>query len=62
MFKQFDFSVVKRFSLVGRTNAEFRFDVLNLFNTANFVPVSGMTPGSPPIATQWMAAIPTITR
>ena len=43
MFKQFDFSVVKRFELIGRTNAEFRFDVLNAFNNANFVPVSGMT-------------------
>ncbi len=41
MFKQFDISVVKRFDLFGSTNAEFRVDVLNAFNNANFVPVAG---------------------
>ena len=41
MFKQFDISVVKRFDLFGSTNAEFRIDVLNAFNNANFVPVAG---------------------
>ena len=42
MFKQFDISVVKRFDLFGSTNAEFRFDVLNAFNNANFIPVGGL--------------------
>jgi len=43
LFKQFDLSLVKRVDLVGRVNAEFRLDALNVFNTLNFVPVTGIT-------------------
>ena len=42
MFQMHDFSVAKRVTVVGRTNVEFRFEMLNVFNNANFVPtVSG---------------------
>lgn len=43
VFKQVDFSLVKRVPLAGRVNAEFHVDILNAFNTVNFVPQSGMT-------------------
>ena len=43
MFKQFDLSIVKRVDIVGRVNAEFRLDALNVFNNVNFSPVSGIT-------------------
>jgi hypothetical protein len=43
LFKQIDLSVVKRLPLWGRLNAEFRVDALNVLNTADFSPVSGMT-------------------
>ena len=42
MFQQHDFSVAKRVKVVGRTNFEFRFEMLNAFNNANFVPVGGI--------------------
>jgi hypothetical protein len=42
-FRQFDFSIVKRVDLVGRVNAEVRLDALNVFDQANFSPVSGLT-------------------
>jgi hypothetical protein len=32
--------VTKRFPIVGRTNAEVRFDLLNLFDNVNFDPVA----------------------
>ena len=38
MFQMHDFSVAKRVTVVGRTNVEFRFEMLNVFNNANFVP------------------------
>lgn len=39
-FKRFDMGVTKRFDVVGRTNIEVRFDVLNVFDTPNFNPVT----------------------
>lgn len=35
-FTRFDVGVTKRFNLVGRSNIEVRFDVLNLFDNINF--------------------------
>jgi hypothetical protein len=43
LFKQFDVSLVKRVEIVGRVNAEFRLDALNVFDNVNFAPVSGLT-------------------
>ena len=43
MFQQHDLSIVKSFGIVGRVNAEFRLDALNVFNNVNFSPVSGLT-------------------
>ena len=42
MFQQHDLSIAKRINLVGRTNFEFRFEMLNVFNKANFAPVGGI--------------------
>jgi hypothetical protein len=39
MFKNFDLSVLKQVPIKGRTNLELRFEILNLFNKANFIPV-----------------------
>jgi hypothetical protein len=39
-FSRIDVGVTKRFPLVGRTNFELRFDVLNLFDNINFNPVA----------------------
>lgn len=41
MFQQFDLRISKQTRLVGRTNIEFSAEMLNVFNHANFVPVSG---------------------
>ena len=49
MFQMHDFSVAKRVTVVGRTNLEFRFEMLNAFNNANFVPVGGHS--APPSTT-----------
>jgi hypothetical protein len=48
MFQQHDFSIGKRVSVVGRTNFEFRLEMLNAFNNHNFIPVAGIgaTPGN----------------
>jgi hypothetical protein len=43
MFQQHDLSIVKRFAIVGRVNAEFRLDALNVFDNVNFSPQSGIT-------------------
>ena len=43
LFKQFDFSLVKRIQVSGRLNAEFRLDALNVLDTVNFSPVTGLT-------------------
>jgi hypothetical protein len=42
MFQQHDISVSKRVNLVGRSNFEFRLEMLNAFNHANFTPVAGV--------------------
>ena len=42
MFKEVDISVMKSVALKGRTRAEFRIEMLNAFNTVNFVPNSGV--------------------
>lgn len=42
LYKQFDLSLVKRVEIVGRVNAEFRLDALNLFDHVNFAPVGGI--------------------
>lgn len=42
MFQQHDLSFAKRVDVVGRTNAEFRIEALNVFNHANFIPVGGI--------------------
>jgi hypothetical protein len=39
-FTRVDIGVTKRFPIVGRTNAEVRFDLLNLFDNVNFDPVA----------------------
>lgn len=39
-FKRFDIGATKRFDLIGRTNVEVRFDVLNVFDSPNFNPVA----------------------
>ena len=44
-FTRIDVGVTKRFPIVGRTNAEVRFDLLNLFDNVNFNPV-GRTPAA----------------
>jgi hypothetical protein len=43
LFRQVDFSLVKRLPLWSRVNAEFHVDVLNAFNSVNFVPIGGTT-------------------
>jgi hypothetical protein len=43
-FSRFDIGVTKRFPMLGRTNAEIRIDILNLFDNVNFDPV--FAPGS----------------
>ena len=42
MFQNYDISIAKRVPIVGRTNIEFRFEMLNAFNNANFVPEGGI--------------------
>ena len=39
MFQNVDLSVLKQVPIKGRTNLELRFEILNLFNRANFIPV-----------------------
>jgi hypothetical protein len=43
MFQQHDLSIAKRVRVVGRTNFEFRLEMLNAFNNVNFIPVAGTT-------------------
>jgi hypothetical protein len=43
MFQQHDISVAKRVALWGRSNVEFRLEMLNAFNQHNFVPVAGIS-------------------
>jgi hypothetical protein len=38
-FQNYDLSVLKQVPIKGRTNLELRFEILNLLNKANFVPV-----------------------
>jgi hypothetical protein len=42
MFQQHDISVGKRINLFGRSNFEFRLEMLNAFNQHNFSPVGGI--------------------
>jgi hypothetical protein len=53
MFKQFDFSIVKRVDIIGRVNAEFRLDALNIFDQVNFAPVTGMTTSTDQLNANW---------
>jgi hypothetical protein len=39
MFQNVDLSILKQVPVKGRTNFEFRFEILNLLNKANFIPV-----------------------
>jgi hypothetical protein len=41
MFRQTDLRFSKRTRIVGNTNVEFAIEMLNAFNQANFIPVSG---------------------
>ncbi len=41
MFKEFDISLMKVVPIVGRTRIEFRVEALNVFNSVNYVPVTG---------------------
>ncbi len=41
-FKQHDISIAKKIRLVGRSDFEFRAEMLNAFNHVNFVPVGGI--------------------
>src|SRR5262249_46938186 len=45
-FNRVDFGAVKRFDGGGPTNIEVRFDVLNLFDNANFTPVANAGSGA----------------
>jgi hypothetical protein len=45
-FTRVDIGVTKRFPIVGRTNAEVRFDLLNLFDNINFDPEANPGSGS----------------
>jgi hypothetical protein len=42
MFRQYDLKIAKRTAIKGRVNFEFSGEALNVFNQANFVPVSGI--------------------
>jgi hypothetical protein len=42
LFQQHDISVGKRINLFGRSNLEFRLEMLNAFNQHNFSPVGGI--------------------
>ena len=42
MYQQHDITVAKRTRLFGRSNIEFRLEMLNAFNHANFLPVAGV--------------------
>ena len=42
MLQQHDVSIAKRVRVIGRTNFEFRLEMLNAFNNVNFIPVSGV--------------------
>jgi hypothetical protein len=42
MYQQHDISISKRVRLVGRSNFEFRLEMLNAFNHHNFAPASGI--------------------
>lgn len=59
IFKQYDLSLVKRVEIVGRINAEFRIDALNVFNNVNFAPVTGITIGTGANANRSAGASPT---
>jgi hypothetical protein len=39
LFHSADLSILKQVPIKGRTSLEFRFEILNLFNKANFIPV-----------------------
>ncbi len=43
LFQQHDISVAKRVGLWGRSNVEFRVEMLNAFNHHNFVPEAGIS-------------------
>jgi len=45
-FKRFDFGATKRFDLMGSTNVELRFDILNVFDTPNYNPVANPGTGA----------------
>jgi hypothetical protein len=42
MFQQHDISIAKKIRLVGRSDFEFRAEMLNALNNVNFVPVGGI--------------------
>jgi len=41
-FKEVDISVMKALPIINRIQAEFRIEMLNVFNTVNYVPVAGL--------------------
>ena len=45
-FQKLDFGVAKRIDIAGSKNFEVRFDILNLFNNANFNPVANPGTGA----------------
>ena len=45
-FQKLDFGVAKRIDIAGTKNFEVRFDILNLFNNANFNPVANPGTGA----------------
>lgn len=53
-FYRFDLGTTKRIRIKGSTNIEVRFDVLNLFNTANFNPVTPQTANQGPATASFM--------
>ena len=42
MFQQHDISLAKRIRIFGRSDFEFRAEMLNALNNVNFVPVGGL--------------------
>ena len=53
LFQQHDISFAKQTKVVGHTNAEFRLEMLNAFNHANFTPVAGTTSSNPASLTNY---------
>jgi hypothetical protein len=52
-FQNHDIRIAKRTTIVGHTNVEFAAQLLNAFNHANFLPVSGTQTTNPGLLSNW---------